>query len=53
VKRQRKGDAKKVAKAARLRAQSTMTLKCIAGEFQMGAWTHVWNLLSRQRRKRM
>jgi len=42
-----------MAKAARLRARNTKTLKCIAVELQMGAWTHVWNFLSRQRRKRM
>ena len=47
-----KGDAKKVAIPAPLRAQTTMTLEWIAGELQIGAWTHVWNLLSRQRRKR-
>ena len=52
LKRGRKGDAKKVRIAQRLRADTTMTLKWIAEELQMGAWTHVSNLLSRQRRKR-
>jgi len=41
-----------VAIPAPLRAQTTMTLEWIAGELQIGAWTHVWNLLSWQRRKR-
>jgi hypothetical protein len=52
LKRRRKGDAKKVRIAQRLRAETTMTLKWIAGELQMGKWTHVSNLLSRQRRQR-
>src|SRR5437899_1750317 len=52
LKRRRKGDASKVRIAQRLRAETTMRLKWIAGELQMGAWTHVSNLLSRQRRKR-
>jgi hypothetical protein len=52
LKRRRKGDAKKVRIAQRLRAETTMTLKWIAEELQMGTWTHVSNLLSRQRRKR-
>jgi len=51
LKRRRKGDAKKVRIAQRLRAETTMTLKWIAGELQMRAWTYVSNLLSRQRRK--
>jgi hypothetical protein len=46
------GDAKKVRIAQRLRAELTMTLKWIAGELPMGAWTHVSNLLSSQRLKR-
>jgi len=50
--RRRKGDTKKVRIAQRLRAETTMTLKWIADELQMSAWTHVSNLLSRQRRKR-
>ena len=52
LKRRRKGDASKVRIAQRLRAETAMRLKWIAGELQMGAWTHVSNLLSRQRRKR-
>ena len=52
LKRGRKGDAKKVRIAQRLRADTTLTLKWIAEELQMGAWTHVSNLLSRQRRER-
>ena len=51
LKRRRKGDAKKVRIAQRLRAETTMTLKWIARELQMRAWTHVSDLLSRQRRK--
>ena len=51
LKRRRKGDTKKVRIAQRLRAETTMTLKWIAGELQMRAWTHVSDLLSRQRRK--
>ena len=52
LKRRRKGDAKKVRIAQRLRAETTMTLKWIAGELRMGTWTHVSNLLSWQRQKR-
>jgi REP element-mobilizing transposase RayT len=47
--RRRKGDAGKVRIARRLRAETTMTLKWIAGTLQMGAWTHVSNLLSTTR----
>ena len=53
LKARRKGDAKKVRIAQRLRAETTMTLKWIAEELQMGSWTHVSNLLSKQRRKRL
>jgi len=52
LKARRKGDVKKVRIAQRLRAETTMTLKWIAGELRMGTWTHVSNLLSKQRRKR-
>ena len=48
----RKGDAKKVLIAQRLRAETEMTLKWIAAVLQMGTWTHVSNLLSRRRQKR-
>jgi len=51
LKARRKGDAKKVRLAQRLRAETTMTLKWIAGELQMGTWTHVSNLLSKHRRR--
>jgi REP element-mobilizing transposase RayT len=50
--KRRKGDAKKVRIARRVRAETTMTLKWIAGRLQMGAWTHVSNLLSATRRGR-
>ena len=48
----RKGDADKVQIAPRLRAETAMTLKWIAGTLKMGAWTHVSNLLSAQAGKR-
>lgn len=51
--RRRKGDPGKVAIAGRLRTETTMTLKWIAAELRMGAWTHVSNLLSRQRQHQM
>ena len=47
----RKGDREKVKIARRLRTETTMTLKWIAAELHMGAWTHVSNLLSRQRQE--
>ena len=50
LRRRRKGDPKKVKIARRLREETTMTLKWIAGELYMGAWTHVSNLLSQARR---
>ena len=40
-----KGDARKVAIARRLRAETAVTLKWIAAELHMGAWTHVANRL--------
>ena len=46
-----KGEARKVALAWRLRTETTMTLKWIAAELQMGSWTHVSNLLSARRKK--
>jgi len=49
LRRRRKGDPKKVRIARRLREKTTMTLKWIAGELCMGAWTHVSNLLSQAR----
>ena len=50
LRRRHKGDPKKVRIARRLREKTTMTLKWIAGELYMGAWTHVSNLLSQARR---
>ena len=50
LRRRRKGDPKKVRIARGLREKTTMTLKWIAGELYMGAWTHVSNLLSQGRR---
>ena len=49
--RRRKGDPAKIRIAWRLRTETTMTLKWIAAELQMGAWTHVSNLLSQRRRR--
>ena len=48
--KRRKGDAGKAQIAGRLRAETTMTLKWIAGRLQMGTWTHVSNLLRATRR---
>jgi hypothetical protein len=48
--KRRKGHAQKVQIAGRLRAETTMTLKWIAGRLHMGAWTHVSNLLSAKRK---
>jgi REP element-mobilizing transposase RayT len=42
----RKGDARKVQIARRLRAETTVTLHWIAASLAMGTWTHVANLLS-------
>ena len=42
----RKGDAHKVTLAARLRRETTMSLKWIASELHMGSWTYVSNLLA-------
>ena len=41
-----KGDARKVQIARRLRVETAVTLKWIAAELRMGAWTHVSNLLA-------
>jgi hypothetical protein len=41
-----KSDARKPAMARRLRTETTVTLKRIAGELHMGRWTHVSNLLA-------
>jgi len=40
-----KGDKSNVARARRLRRETTMSLKWIARRLQMGSWTHVSNLL--------
>jgi ATPase subunit of ABC transporter with duplicated ATPase domains len=40
-----KGDKGKVALARRLRQETTMSLKWIAGRLRMGSWTYVSNLL--------
>jgi hypothetical protein len=38
----------KVRMARRLRRETTMTLKWIADHLNMGTWTHLSNLLSKQ-----
>ena len=45
-----KGDPIKVAAAARLRRETTMTLKWISQRLEMGAWTHLKRRLYEQRR---
>ena len=42
----RKGDKNKVRMAARLRRETTMTLKWIAEHLAMASWTNVSNLLA-------
>jgi hypothetical protein len=52
LQRRRKSDKQKVAIAARLRSETTMSLRWIAERLAMGSWTHVSNLLgARGRRK--
>ncbi len=51
LRERRKGDPKKVRIARRLRGETTMTLKWVARELHMGAWTNVSNLLSAAKRK--
>jgi hypothetical protein len=48
--RSAKGDARKVAIAKRLRAETELTVKWIAERLQMGAPGHVHHLLYRQRK---
>ncbi len=48
--RLRKGDAKKVAIARRLRAETAVSLKWIAEHLHMGTWTHVSNRLYHSKR---
>jgi len=47
----RKSDPVKIKLAARLRQETTMTLKWIARRLQMGAWTHLNKRLYEQRKK--
>jgi hypothetical protein len=49
--RRAKGDPVKVAAAARLRREPTMTLKWLSERLQMGAWTHLNKRLYEQRRE--
>ena len=46
----RKGDKRKVRMAARLRKETSMSLKWIAHHLEMGSWTHVSNLLAAKRK---
>ena len=46
----RKGDKDKVMIAARLRRETTMSLKWLAARLEMGSWTNVANLLAARRR---
>jgi putative transposase len=46
----RKGDKDKVVIAARLRRETTMSLKWLAARLVMGSWTNVANLLAARRR---
>jgi len=46
-----KGDQAKVALAARLRRETTMTLKWVAKRLAMGSWSNVSNLLAARRKK--
>jgi len=45
LKKERKGAPEKVELARRLRKETTMSLKWIAQELEMGSWTYVSNLL--------
>jgi len=40
-----KGDRQKVELVVRLRAETTVTVKWIAAQLQMGTWTHLNHLL--------
>jgi REP element-mobilizing transposase RayT len=46
-----KGDKEKVAMAARLRRETTMTLKWVAKRLAMGSWSNVSNRLAARRKK--
>ena len=47
----RKGDARKVRMAVRLRRETTISLKWIAKRLVMGSWTNVSNLLGVEKAK--
>ena len=51
LKQAAKGDARKVHIAARIRKETTMSLKWIAEHLAMGSWTHVSNLLGAHRKQ--
>ena len=44
--REPKGEVRKIARARRLRAETTVTLQWIATHLHLGTWTHVANRLS-------
>jgi hypothetical protein len=48
--RRLKGDVNKGRMAARLRAETTMTLKWIAERLSMGTWTNVANCLAKAKK---
>jgi hypothetical protein len=50
LKRRRKGDRENVKIAARLRRETTMTLKWIAERLYMGTWTNVANCLAKAKK---
>ena len=50
--KRRKGDREKVKIAKRLRGETTMSLKWVANELEMGAWAYVSGLLSLDRKKK-
>lgn len=52
LKSRRKGDKNKVAIAARLRRETTMTLKWIAEHLAMGSWNNVSNRLAAARKRK-
>ena len=46
-----KGDQRKIRLAARIRRETTMSLKWIAEHLAMGSWTQVSNLLAAERKR--
>jgi hypothetical protein len=50
LRNRRKGDKEKVRSAARLRKETSMSLKWIAQRLEMGNWTYVSNLLIAERK---